>query len=74
MIDSSRQRYASELSGPFDEHHRSEALAANCRYGRFRHPAALNFGDCIAYATARLAGEPLLFVGDDFTQTDVEPA
>lgn len=37
-----------------------------------RHPAGLNFGDCLSYATADLAGEPLLFVGDDFAQTDIE--
>ena len=46
------------------------------RFGRGRHPAALSFGDCLAYATAKLAGEPLLFVGDDFKHTDlsaVEP-
>ena len=38
------------------------------------HPAGLNFGDCFAYALARDAGEPLLFKGEDFAQTDVEPA
>ena len=59
---------------PFGEHHWREALGAYRRYGRSRHPANLNFGDCIAYATARLAGEPLLFVGEDFSQTDIEAA
>lgn len=59
---------------PFGEHHWREALAAYRRYGRSRHPAALNYGDCIAYATARLAGEPLLFVGEDFAKTDLESA
>jgi len=59
---------------PFGEHHWREALAAYRRYGRRRHPANLNFGDCIAYAAARLAGEPLLFVGDDFAQTDIVAA
>jgi len=38
------------------------------------HPAKLNFGDCFTYALARLSGEPLLFKGDDFGLTDVEPA
>jgi len=38
------------------------------------HPAALNFGDCFAYALARATGEPLLFKGDDFAHTDVTPA
>ena len=38
------------------------------------HPARLNFGDCFSYALARASGEPLLFKGDDFAQTDVIPA
>jgi ribonuclease VapC len=38
------------------------------------HPARLNFGDCFAYALARITGEPLLFKGDDFAQTDITPA
>jgi len=59
---------------PFGEHHWREALSAYRRFGRSRHPAALNFGDCISYATAKLAGEPLLFVGDDFSKTDLVPA
>jgi ribonuclease VapC len=37
------------------------------------HPARLNFGDCFAYALAAEKGEPLLFKGDDFSQTDIEP-
>ncbi len=40
------------------------------RYGKGKHAAALNFGDCLSYAVARLADEPLLFVGDDFARTD----
>jgi ribonuclease VapC len=40
-------------------------------FGRGRHRAALNFGDCFSYAVAVSRGEPLLFVGDDFTHTDV---
>jgi len=44
------------------------------RYGKGRHPARLNFGDCFAYGLAKSAGEPLLFKGDDFTHTDVEAA
>ncbi len=44
------------------------------RFGRGRHPARLNFGDCLTYAVARLADEPLLFVGDDFSKTDLVPA
>jgi ribonuclease VapC len=38
------------------------------------HPARLNFGDCFAYALAKVTGEPLLFKGDDFTRTDIKPA
>ncbi len=41
------------------------------RFGRGRHPAALNFGDCFAYSLSRLHNEPLLFKGSDFSQTDV---
>jgi len=41
------------------------------RYGKGRHSAALNFGDCFSYALAKTTGELLLFKGDDFTQTDV---
>ena len=44
-------------------------------YGRGTgHPARLNLGDCFAYALAKATGEPLLFKGDDFIHTDVEPA
>lgn len=43
-------------------------------YGRGNHPASLNFGDCFAYALAKISGQPLLFKGGDFIQTDIEPA
>ena len=43
-------------------------------YGKGNHPACLNYGDCFAYALAKETGEPLLFKGTDFTQTDIEPA
>lgn len=58
----------------FGEHHWREALEAFRRFGKGRHPAGLNFGDCLSYATARLANHPLLFVGDDFPRTDIEAA
>jgi ribonuclease VapC len=58
----------------FGEQHWAEAVRAFRRFGRGRHPARLNFGDCLSYAVARLADEPLLFVGDDFAQTDLTPA
>ena len=44
------------------------------RFGRGRHPARLNFGDCFAYALAKDSGAPLLFKGEDFTQTDIAVA
>ena len=47
------------------------AIAAFERYGRGRHPARLNMGDCFAYACARSLDVPLLFKGDDFSQTDI---
>lgn len=50
------------------------AIDAYARYGKGRHPAALNFGDCFAYACARAANAPLLYKGDDFPQTDIETA
>jgi ribonuclease VapC len=56
---------------PFVAEHWRTACAAFVRFGRGRHPAALNFGDCMAYATARLADLPLLCVGDDFRRTDL---
>jgi ribonuclease VapC len=56
---------------PFDSAHSQLATEAWLRYGRGRHPARLNFGDCLAYATARLAGRPLLRKGEDFPKTDV---
>ena len=59
---------------PFSEHHWRAALNAYLRFGRGRHPASLNFGDCLSYAVARLAQEPLLYVGDDFSATDVTKA
>jgi ribonuclease VapC len=55
----------------FGELHWREALGAWWRYGKSRHAAALNFGDCLAYATARVADQPLLAKGDDFSQTDI---
>ena len=50
------------------------ALDAFARYGKGRHPAKLNFGDCFAYACARHFGQPLMFKGGDFPQTDIEAA
>ncbi len=55
----------------FDEAHASAALDAYSRFGKGRHPAALNFGDCCTYAVASVAGEPLLCIGDDFAKTEL---
>ena len=49
------------------------ALAAWRKYGKGNHPAGLNIGDCCAYALAKYSGEPLLFKGKDFSQTDITP-
>ncbi len=56
---------------PFGELHWRESVEAYRRFGKGRHPASLNFGDCMTYAVANLTGEPLLFVGSDFSKTDV---
>jgi len=50
------------------------ARRANLTYGKGRHPARLNFGDCFSYALAKHTGEPLLFKGNDFSQTDIVQA
>jgi ribonuclease VapC len=55
----------------FEAQHWREAAGAWLRFGRGRHPARLNLGDCLAYATARVAGRPLLCKGDDFAKTDL---
>jgi len=50
------------------------ATQAWLAYGKGRHPAALNFADCLSYALAKRTGEPLLFKGDDFSRTDIRAA
>jgi ribonuclease VapC len=57
---------------PFGSLHWREAVAAYARFGKGRHQAGLNFGDCLTYAVARLAGQPLLCLGSDFPGTDLE--
>lgn len=59
---------------PFDGRHRDVAAKAFVRYGKGRHPARLNYGDCMTYATAYVADQPLLFTGKDFGKTDVVSA
>lgn len=59
---------------PMDTEQMREALLAWRRYGKGRHAARLNMGDCCAYAAAVVAGAPLLFKGEDFSHTDIEAA
>ncbi len=58
----------------FGSVHWREAVEAYRRFGRGQDHAGLNFGDCLTYAVARLSGEPLLFVGEDFPKTDLDSA
>lgn len=57
---------------PFDNEQAEIARQAWRQYGKSKHPAGLNFGDCFAYALAKFSGEPLLYKGNDFSQTDVQ--
>lgn len=56
---------------PFNAEQLAIAREAWRRYGKGRHPAGLNYGDCFSYALSQATGEPLLFKGRDFSQTDV---
>lgn len=58
----------------FSDRHAQSAFDAFDRYGRGRHPAKLNLGDCMAYAVAKLANAPLLYKGGDFALTDIKAA
>jgi len=59
---------------PVTEEQAYVACRAYSSFGKGRHPANLNFGDCFSYALAKVTGEPLLFKGDDFSKTDVQAA
>jgi ribonuclease VapC len=59
---------------PFTEEHALAARHGFSSYGKGRHPAGLNMGDCFCYALAKVTGEPLLFKGNDFRKTDVTSA
>jgi ribonuclease VapC len=72
-LDLFLDRSGIELVGVDEEQARMARLGFS-RFGKGRHLAALNFGDCFAYALARVLGEPLLFKGTDFTRTDVPSA
>jgi ribonuclease VapC len=58
----------------FDSEQAKLARAAWRQYGKGRHPAKLNFGDCCSYAVAKYLNKPLMFKGDDFSRTDLIPA
>nr|WP_305727908.1 type II toxin-antitoxin system VapC family toxin [Myxosarcina sp. GI1] len=57
---------------PFDAEQLEIARRAYRQYGKGRHRAGLNYGDCFSYALAKHTGEPLLFKGNDFSQTDID--
>jgi ribonuclease VapC len=59
---------------PFTSEHMNVAVEAFLRFGEGRHPARLNFGDCMSYAVASIARLPLLYLGTDFSQTDIQSA
>jgi ribonuclease VapC len=59
---------------PLSADHARLAIDAFRHFGKGRHPAGLNCGDCFSYALAKATGEPLLFKGDDFAQTDIKRA
>jgi len=59
---------------PLSDDHAKLAIEAFRRFGKGRHPAGLNYGDCFSYALAKATSEPLLFKGDDFSQTDIKRA
>ena len=59
---------------PFTAEHLRLARHAFRAFGKGNQPAGLNFGDCFAYALSKASGEPLLFTGEDFARTDIDPA
>jgi ribonuclease VapC len=69
-IDSLLDRLRTRVA-PFGETQARAAADAFLRYGKGRHPAGLNFGDCMVYAVAQTEGAPLLCTGNDFSKTDV---
>jgi ribonuclease VapC len=58
----------------FNQQHYEAAVAAYLRFGKGRHAAGLNFGDCMSYAMASVSGLPLLYAGTDFSRTDIQSA
>ena len=72
LLDRFLDRAAIE-SVPVHLRQAQEARRAFSQFGKGRHPASLNYGDCFAYALARTNGQPLLFKGEDFGRTDITP-
>lgn len=70
LIDEFKVRFELE-DIPFSSDHWVIAVEAYEQFGKGRHPARLNFGDCLSYAVARVENRPLLFVGNDFPLTDL---
>lgn len=73
LLDNLIERAAIQVE-PVTRSHVQIARQAYYDYGKGKHPAGLNFGDCFVYALATETGEPLLFKGDDFSKTDIEIA
>jgi ribonuclease VapC len=73
LIERFLQQFRIEVV-PFGDAHVGVATDAFRRFGKGRHAAGLNFGDCKAYAVAKVADVPLLYVGEDFSHTDLAPA
>lgn len=67
-------RRAEIIIEPVTEEQAHLARQAFTDYGKGRHPAGLNYGDCFSYALAKAAGEPLLYKGEDFAKTDLVAA
>lgn len=78
--DAGYQRFQQILEGlgmkvvPCDRTLSEIAFQAWCQYGKGRHPAGLNYGDCFSHALAKQRSEPLLFKGSDFSKTDIQSA
>jgi ribonuclease VapC len=67
-------RHAGIIIEPVTEEQAHAARQAYVDFGKGRHPAGLNFGDCFAYALAKVTGEPLLFMGADFQRANIKAA
>ena len=72
-LDAFIERHAIEIV-PVTAQQVAAARRAWRRFGKGNHPAALNLGDCLTYALSQITREPLLYKGQDFTQTDIQPA